>query len=895
MAGAIFMGELDARCASEMMVYMLIFCCSWEYVTNKIEALVRALLGLCYTCVLVWPAETHVLQASANIAHKEMLTKVYKELMILGFIAFAVIMSKEFGIKVSAAKMHCFEFCDLLVTICVLLYVVTNVAASFSMHVTRREWDRISMMRSHDVVEKLNAYFKSQEGSTWAKFKHLLAWSEHYRDEADFKAVQMLFKSKFHLGRNFDYMQYVKYVLETNVVNLANISVYHWLTIICISLIINLGAEQLNEDAVASSSHRRQLGGAAAPEKCVRQIDCNMTVAQLQAEIDLLVGNSSSSYGAECSACEASRMASVVDEDTKLSFFIFLGFGYFLLLLQLWMLRTLGKRTHLVLKLHGAKNAKMLPALLSRLDAKFERYYHSANADRANMVDPDSDQTEDHMMVFHKSKKTANDVLSWRTFSALMFIVKWIQLLNAFYCGLYITHMHMRVSLVVWSDGNLAASLGHLLIHIAIVTPMLIVAFYGGAVSMRRISLLVGVLHLHDDAVVKVQHHMDVVTNIRNRIYKHLQTAKIIKGKPKPTEGEQLLKTSMNGEVQILKEMATMGKFETRASRTGAESLASYELDDEETQFANMMTRKQCEEMLAAKQAHTPVEHLREFLDRDSFAIYQTLPPGDKATCQTSATLKLGATEAEDTIRMWEFEIFLVRSIADVANVAEEHGTESGALVDFLKKVLSMCSTVTREDFERARMLARTKCLFRIVDGDSSGSITKSELHKSLRKFKIPISGAELQTILRVIDPDQSGAISESEWIDFMMSSEEDLDRQRQAAESAMAQANADKGHGVLTYTLEIANTIGVPMTSEQVLSQLKRPFVDPVGFLGIPDNKQGPSNDCDSWDDSRFASSVERFHLGDEHAGTQSIDGEVLNPVSESVNGSGPDGIEAT
>ena len=61
------------------------------------------------------------LQLEGNKAYSEMLTKIYKELMILGFIAFAVILAKEFGMAMSPEKMHCFEFCDLLVSICVLL------------------------------------------------------------------------------------------------------------------------------------------------------------------------------------------------------------------------------------------------------------------------------------------------------------------------------------------------------------------------------------------------------------------------------------------------------------------------------------------------------------------------------------------------------------------------------------------------------------------------------------------------------------------------------------------------------------------------------------------------------------------------------------------------------
>ena len=46
-----------------------------------------------------------------NQAYAELLSKVYKELMILGFIAFAVILAKEIGLHMSPDTLHCFEFC----------------------------------------------------------------------------------------------------------------------------------------------------------------------------------------------------------------------------------------------------------------------------------------------------------------------------------------------------------------------------------------------------------------------------------------------------------------------------------------------------------------------------------------------------------------------------------------------------------------------------------------------------------------------------------------------------------------------------------------------------------------------------------------------------------------
>ena len=119
MGGNIFSGVINGRGTALMMIGMLVFAVAWEaftlFLDNKFEE---------------------------NKSHKEMLTKVYKELMILGVIAFGLIMGKEVGIiDWSAETLHCFEFCDLLVSICVLVYVANCAISSHGMKSTQREWD----------------------------------------------------------------------------------------------------------------------------------------------------------------------------------------------------------------------------------------------------------------------------------------------------------------------------------------------------------------------------------------------------------------------------------------------------------------------------------------------------------------------------------------------------------------------------------------------------------------------------------------------------------------------------------------------------------------------------------------------------------------------------------
>ena len=73
--GAIFNGNIHAECISAMMVIMVILAVIWESFTTYLDD-----------------------RFEENKANRELLSKVYKELMILGFIGFCLILSKEFGL-----------------------------------------------------------------------------------------------------------------------------------------------------------------------------------------------------------------------------------------------------------------------------------------------------------------------------------------------------------------------------------------------------------------------------------------------------------------------------------------------------------------------------------------------------------------------------------------------------------------------------------------------------------------------------------------------------------------------------------------------------------------------------------------------------------------------------
>lgn len=87
------------------------------------------------------------------------------------------------------------------------------------------------MKTTHDIIRELKENLPadkptiSQRICAWLDdfVKNTLGIGQHWRTEADFKAVELLFKTKFYLDRNFDYNRYLAFVLEDVVVHLSEL------------------------------------------------------------------------------------------------------------------------------------------------------------------------------------------------------------------------------------------------------------------------------------------------------------------------------------------------------------------------------------------------------------------------------------------------------------------------------------------------------------------------------------------------------------------------------------------------------------------------------------------------------------------------------------------------
>ena len=65
MAGNVFTGQMETQCTAIMLIYMLIFACTFEYVTSKIDEKVRESTHTCSYAPLI--DKCAVMLSSANI------------------------------------------------------------------------------------------------------------------------------------------------------------------------------------------------------------------------------------------------------------------------------------------------------------------------------------------------------------------------------------------------------------------------------------------------------------------------------------------------------------------------------------------------------------------------------------------------------------------------------------------------------------------------------------------------------------------------------------------------------------------------------------------------------------------------------------------------------------
>jgi hypothetical protein len=244
--GQLFSEGLNLKMSALMMIFILIFTLIWEEFTQWLE---------------------HALSEQEH--YSEMLTKIYRELVIVGIISMAVVLSNEFSLIHDHDALIAFEFGHLLIFAVSMIYVVNTLVASNRLNVTAQLWTRIANAKVADLVEDLGKTNQDPKSGFLKLWVPLLPFvGETVYEDCEWKILRLLFLKEFKLGREFDYTKYTRKKLITQLGHSLHIHPSTWGLVMtfcfCYFIIKHIsGSDGSVSSPLDEAAHRRILGDRA--------------------------------------------------------------------------------------------------------------------------------------------------------------------------------------------------------------------------------------------------------------------------------------------------------------------------------------------------------------------------------------------------------------------------------------------------------------------------------------------------------------------------------------------------------------------------------------------------------------------------------------------------------
>lgn len=166
--------------------------------------------------------------------------------------------------------------------------------------------------------------------------------------------------------------------------------------------------------------------------------------------------------------------------------------------------------------------------------------------------------------------------------------------------------------------------------------------------------------------------------------------------------------------------------------------------------WTDRMTRNEIYALFEAHQENLTFNRklLDKFLSREAFEAYNLLAPQDQSTIMTAHTLQMADAEGDDTVEVADFAGWVVRRAAEKMLRCMELSPREGA-VQKLRQQLEKLNIVDNTMIERGMLVGRARTLFEMADANGGGTISRPEMQKMLRRFKVPISKKEFEVIWR--------------------------------------------------------------------------------------------------------------------------------------------------
>lgn len=338
-----------------------------EHINMQLAA--AALIGLCIFTLIFEEGTQRLERAFAHAPHyTDMIQKVWRELMILGFISLMVVLANEFQLIHNHDMFLAFEFSHLLIFGVSMFYTVTAVVTANRLAYTEAQWYRIANLDTNLLVDRLEEVLnaRSADDNAWKGFAPL--WQSLILDmvkvvdrweDAEWKMCRLLFLREFGLGNDFDYSKYMKMRLHHKLSHSLHVHPTTW-SLVC-------GFSALFYLIKYVTNHLDDSHAITAEDASAQASDAVSSLGTLQSDTVLMRNDTN--------VTEFMGHTSLTEDESVLAIFIPAMFGWILLGSQCFVLYKVKIAIHKTIKAKGCPNVHELPETLRKINAEVEMKY----------------------------------------------------------------------------------------------------------------------------------------------------------------------------------------------------------------------------------------------------------------------------------------------------------------------------------------------------------------------------------------------------------------------------------------------------------------------------------------------------------------------------------------
>uniref|UniRef100_K3WJ56 EF-hand domain-containing protein n=1 Tax=Globisporangium ultimum (strain ATCC 200006 / CBS 805.95 / DAOM BR144) TaxID=431595 RepID=K3WJ56_GLOUD len=220
--------------------------------------------------VVAFEKSLHVLEkrAERHVKYHQMITKVYRELMILGLLGLGIKMLKSAGLIVeTSAEMVAFVSADMTIFFLAVALILQAITIFLRLRAQNKQMDNLELIGSEDLLTIAVAHKRQLSIQSYAR-----RWwtATKYDEQIRARILRNLFLRTHRLSEIFPFAKYLRQAQDNQITHMIDLELPMWLIVFVVAWGFNATITLLNKSEWFKAENFKETGGSDEEDTVVQ-------------------------------------------------------------------------------------------------------------------------------------------------------------------------------------------------------------------------------------------------------------------------------------------------------------------------------------------------------------------------------------------------------------------------------------------------------------------------------------------------------------------------------------------------------------------------------------------------------------------------------------------------